>query len=94
MLTKRSRAELNILSALGIRHLVLRKNRRVPLHVISCISKTAGNVKICVIQIRSESDRVVQKKFYSILEDAMRRASELSTAKVSAAEAYESVKQC
>jgi len=72
MLTKRSWTKLNILSALGIKPLVLRKNRQVPLHVLSCNNKTAGNVKICVIQIRNESDRVVLKKFYSILEDAMR----------------------
>ena len=45
-------------------------------------------------EANSCADRVNSDETAAILEDAMRRASELSTAKVSAAEAYESVKQC
>jgi hypothetical protein len=72
MLIKRSEKKFNILSVLGITPLVLRTNKRVPLHVLSYNSKDVSNIKICVIQIKSESDGAPHTKSYSILEDAMR----------------------
>ena len=66
----RSGPKPNILSALGIRPLSLRENRRIPLHILSCSSRNVSSVKLCVIQIKS--DTVAQTKFHSILEDAMR----------------------
>lgn len=70
MRIKRSGPKPNILSALGIRPLILRANRRIPLHILSCSSRNVSSVKLCVIQIKS--DTVAQTKFHSILEDAMR----------------------
>ena len=70
MRIKRSGPKPNILSALGIRPLILRANRRIPLHILSCSSRNVSGVKLCVIQIKS--DTVAQTKFHSILEDAMR----------------------
>lgn len=72
MLIKRIGKKSNTLSFLGITPLVLRENKRVPLHILSCNSRSASSVKICVIQIKSEIDRAVQGRSFSILENAMR----------------------